>query len=833
MSFRKFIVLIFSFLAAVLPLSAQGTGQTDSVVVLMNAKSLELLEDAAGFQYRKAVDARFLHNNTYLVCDTALWNVNTKIINAFGNVQIIQDRTVLSSEKLDYLIDEDLAQFRGNRVQLLDKDGNTLRTRFLDYNTKDSVAYFQRGASMRDKDGQVIESDSGMYDSKAKLFTFEDNVNMYTDSVYVKTSRLEYHSDYDFAEFLGEIDAWKGKNMLSSRTGTYDKPNDRFFFTGNVHVMSDTQEGWSDSLYYDRPGNNVEMYGNIQVTDTTRKVSALGDILHYVDSLSMVTLEKNASVIAETNENGKIDTVYVGARKFIYHTVPKCDIDGNIVQMASKRLSDLGADPVSEYRRKAAEEAEQASAASAEDDPNDPEAAARRRELYAKNGQNGLQAASDEPSDSTSVQSSEMPEAPSDSPAAEDSLALDDMMMPDEPVEPDTTKIGFLTAVDGVRLFRSDMQVVCDSLEYCDLDSLARLFLSPIVWNEGNRQYTSDSLTIAINGQRMEKASLMSNAFITIQEDSICFDQIKSTEILAYFDSTTALRRFDALGGANALFFLQENDAFATVNKVESKMLSAVFKDGDIERVFYFDNPKNDAYPVVQLPKEDRRLKGFNWQPELRPQGKEDITPLQLRETERARYLAHAMPGFTETERYFPGHMDAIRKKLASQDSVRRVQHADEVRRRNLVEEQEALKVTDSLAALEILEKIAAADSPADSSDTAVVRDADEVIAPADSLTAVADTAAVNEPAPVDEKALRAAEAEARRLEKQEAKEARWAELDARDAAKQAEKDARNLERKRRSTLKKVMAAAKEGAKDMKKYERYVRKFEKRKERKQ
>ena len=102
------------------PVSAQrNRGQTDSVVVLMNAKSLELIEDVVGFHYRKAIEARFLHNNTYLVCDSAMWNVDARIINAYGNVQIIQDRTVLSSERLDYLIDDDLAQFRGPLVQLL------------------------------------------------------------------------------------------------------------------------------------------------------------------------------------------------------------------------------------------------------------------------------------------------------------------------------------------------------------------------------------------------------------------------------------------------------------------------------------------------------------------------------------------------------------------------------------------------------------------------------------------------------------------------------------------------------------------------------------------
>ncbi len=39
--------------------------------------------------------AKFLHNNTYLLCDTALWNVTTNIIDAVGHVRIIQDLSLI------------------------------------------------------------------------------------------------------------------------------------------------------------------------------------------------------------------------------------------------------------------------------------------------------------------------------------------------------------------------------------------------------------------------------------------------------------------------------------------------------------------------------------------------------------------------------------------------------------------------------------------------------------------------------------------------------------------------------------------------------------------
>ena len=214
---QKIAPLIFGALLAVSSISAQNDGRKENMVRLLQAKSVQIITDESERSYRKAVEATFLHNDTYLICDTAFWRVDDNIINAKGNVQLMQEGTVLTSETLDYYIDEDLAQFRGSVVQLLDKENNTLRTRYLDYNTADSVAVFSKGASMKDKDGQIIESVDGTYSSKEKLFTFSGNVNMFTDSIFIRTSTLEYHTDSEKAVFSSPTDFWKDDNMLSAQ----------------------------------------------------------------------------------------------------------------------------------------------------------------------------------------------------------------------------------------------------------------------------------------------------------------------------------------------------------------------------------------------------------------------------------------------------------------------------------------------------------------------------------------------------------------------------------------------------------------------------------------
>lgn len=896
MSFFRKLILSAVALTACLSLSAQNkkSEEKDSLVVLLSSKSAQMV-DIEGARYRKVVGpARFLHNNTYLICDTALWNVETKIIDAWGNVSVLQEETVLTSENLKYLIDEDLVQFRGSVVQLTDKDHNTLRTRHLDYNTKDSVAVFMNGGSMRDKDGQIIESRTGTYDSKINTFTFNNDVNMFTDSVFVKTRELVYESDLDLASFGSATDVWKDDNMLSSNKGWYDRARELFFFSDNVHVMSEDQEGWCDSLFFYRNTSDVEMLGNTQITDTTRNVFSLAGRVQYVDSLSKITLTRKPAVISQTEEqNGSIDTVYLGADKLVYYTQMKFEIAESVTKDADKRLKSLEVDPVGEFRRKAAEAAAKAKEEEAKKDPNyrpkapkpkgnaaPPDSTDRPRRTPPVSGlaKPGSQARPqrptrpDMPTRPTSPSKGDMP-APSGLPALADSLAMSDSLsMPDslavsdslavadslDMTPKDSTRIGFLKAVGKVKIYKKDIQVSCDSLLYCDLDSLARLYKEPLIWQEITRQYSADSVTLMIKDGKMQKASLMSNAFIVIKEDEKSFDQIKGTEMLAYFGEEGELVRFDVLGGASALFYLEENGVLATVNKPESKMLSAVLKNGEIQRIYYFEEAKNDGYPVVQMTADDKQLKGFNWLPERRPADRKAVTPLSLRPSERLKYAAHPRAKYKQTDIYFPGYMNDVYRQIEVRDSLRRVREWERQIAQMEAEEQarlDSLAMTDSLSNVTSLpdslsagpERLPVSDSLSVGRDSLSVR-RDSLMARKDSLAlsdslsipdslAVADSVIVNEPTKEELKAAAKAEKarikaekkaarELKRQERQAAKEARWAELDKRDAEKAAAKEAKLKAKERERKRKALEDAARQAEKDAQTLEKYRRKFE-------
>lgn len=867
MTFRRILVAISVFLLTIIRLNAQEkSSQVDSLVRLLSAQSMELIEKD-GVDYRKVTGpARFLHNDTYLICDTALWNVNTNEIFAISNVKILQDQTVLTGDRLTYYVDRDLAEFRGSLVQLEDKDHNILRTEYLDYNTRDSVAVFFNGGSMKDKEGQIIESKSGTYDSKTKLFTFIDDVNMFTDSIFVKSTTMEYNASTNKATFGYATDAWHDDNMLSSNAGWYDRNKEIFLFNKSVHGMSDTQEGWADSLFYFRNTKDIELLGNAQVTDTTRDMSALAGKMHYTDSLSQLKMTRKPAVIGVVKEKESApDTVYFGADTLIARMQMMFQVNAAEQANSKARVEALSTDAVQSYRQRAAKEAAEAAAKAAENDPNRP-----KPKKGAKKSETAE--ASDADVDVASGKADEIPlgkpEAASKSAAikpadisqdadtvvvksdyvsvATDSLSMaaDSLSMPTDSlsvpadslavgtdslaVNNDSTKVNFITALKNVKIFKSDFQIACDSLEYSGLDSLVRLYQKPLVWNEGRRQYSADSLYAVIRNNSLQKASLMSNAFIIVQEDSLCFDQIRAAEMLAYFDTTCALTRFDALGDANAVFYLQEDSVYATVNKSEAKMLYATFKDGDLDRVYYFDTAKNDGYPVAQMTREERVLKGFNWLPDKRPRGKSDITPLTVRPSERRKYAARPRTVFTFTDKYFPGYMSGVYKKIEKDK-------AEKAKREAARKEAEALKANaDSTGIVNAVDSLSQALPQVDS--------LNKVTSPVDSLSSVTDSLSNNAAAKdtlaltqTDPKeAARQAKLAARQA-KIAAREAKWARLDSLDAAKaqaKADKKAAKLRQKKLKSYLKMLDQQKVDDARLEKYKAVYLKQKEREDRK-
>ena len=680
----------------------------DSVFRMLEAERAEQYEKY-GIHYRLVQGhARFLHNDTYLLCDSASWNVDAKFIEAFGNVQIIQNKTMLKSEEMLYWINENRALFRGQLVELFDKDGNTLRTERLTYNTKDSVAVFEYGGALKDKDGNVIESRNGTYDAKEGLFTFEGKVELYMDTVEIKTSQLKYFSDKERAHFGDRTYVWRDEGFLRADAGWWDRASQVISFSNHVFMFDPSYDAWADELYYYQQDGKVDLLRNAQVLDTTNQTVYLGDHLQYLPADSThsqrgILSGEPAIIYYGENENHVVDTLYARADTFYVYAVPRCDIPEAEVKEAEKRTEDILYDALTKKRIEEAEQREKERIQKMRDAGKLPpewveqQKKAEADSIAALALQDSL--ASLPPMDSLAFVPDSLNVTPDSLNVTPDpirgldsiSVVTDSLSVAADSlsVAPprDTTPVRYILAWNNVKMFRSDLQAACDSMVFCELDSIARLYGEPVLWNEVRNQLTAEEMQLLMKDGSVDRGSMITNAWLISRQDSTHFNQIKSTEMLGYFRDNQ-LYRFDALGGVSAIFYMTDENVITTINVKESRSMTASIKDGNAQRLLYMESIKSDAYPVGELPAEKQRLKDFKWRGDERPVSREVITTRNVRTSERNQYEGLPRPLYPETNKYFDNY---IFKIIDSLNAVRLARQEQRQRERDSVLRAQAL----------------------------------------------------------------------------------------------------------------------------------------------
>ena len=199
-----------------------------------------------------------------------------------------------------------------------------------------------------------------------------------------------------------------------------------------------------------------------------------------------------------------------------------------------------------------------------------------------------------------------------------------------ETVDPDTREV---KAFHGVRFFRSDLQGVCDSMLFNTRDSVLYLFTEPVFWNEQYQLY-GDTILIYLNDSTIDFAHVRQFAFAIQQVDSVSFNQLKGTDLKAYFDGKS-VRQIDVSGNAESIFYPLENDgSMVGMNQTQSGYLSIWVKENKLERLKIWPNPEGTMTPIPDLRPEQKLLKDFYWFDYLRPQDKDDIYQVKKRKVQ-------------------------------------------------------------------------------------------------------------------------------------------------------------------------------------------------------
>ncbi len=189
-----------------------------------------------------------------------------------------------------------------------------------------------------------------------------------------------------------------------------------------------------------------------------------------------------------------------------------------------------------------------------------------------------------------------------------------------------------LYAFHKVKLFKRDLQGVCDSLVYNQSDSTIRLYNLPVLWS-GLNQLTADTITLQTSNSEISNIFLINNSFISAKADSDATESIDSTRYnqirgknMTGFLQENKLYKINVNGNGQTIYYAKNNKQknFA-VNRAECSDLVIYIEENKVKSITLLNEPDGTLYPIRQLSISELRLKGFSWFGQRRPQTKEDI----------------------------------------------------------------------------------------------------------------------------------------------------------------------------------------------------------------
>lgn len=206
-----------------------------------------------------------------------------------------------------------------------------------------------------------------------------------------------------------------------------------------------------------------------------------------------------------------------------------------------------------------------------------------------------------------------------------DSLLVDSVMVAQnlDTIWRDTT-YQQLRAFWHVRVFRNDIQAVCDSARYHGRDSLLTLFGMPICWNEDN-QMSADQIDIYFKNETVDYMHGVGNALAVKREGFSEFNQLAGKEMLAYVkDGDVYL--VDVKGNAETIFYPREDDgSYVGVNRTQSSFVKMYMQNRQIDHVVFTTATTGVMIPIDQALPEETKLSGFFWAEAERPLRPADI----------------------------------------------------------------------------------------------------------------------------------------------------------------------------------------------------------------
>lgn len=574
---------------------AKDTSRNDKVDV-DHADLFEYIQEEGSIIQKLNGNVELRQDSIYMYCDTAIIFNNVDVI-AKQNVIIQQgDSLNIFADSLDYSGSTRIAELFGDVI--LENKNQKLFTNRLTYDLNTKTATYFEGATLVN-DSTQLTSKRGYYYVDLKEAYFKDSVVVIDPQFNLRSDTLKFNTETKVVTFLGPTLITSDTSKVYCEAGFYDTENNLAEFTENAQFIKGEQQATADIIRYNGSLKEYTLEGNAQFEEDDRKASA--DIIRYDEINDKTFLTGNAKYEDEEQFIESEEIVY-DAKQEVYSTRGRSTI------IDPPQI--LEADQVDYSEEKGI-------------------GVALGNVIWRDTSAN-LTIVCEKANYNKQTDYLKAIGGKEGRPLLITLLEGDSLFMASDTllsVKADTTSSDssrILIAYYDVRVYKSDLQAVCDSLTYSSTDSIFRFFDDPIIWSDTS-QFLADTVNMVMKNDQIDRIFLINNAFIINSPDELFFNQIKGKDITAIFQEEE-LRQMDVQGNAESVYYARDDlGAYVGVNETICSDMLLFFGNNEIDKIKFFSQPKATLHPMQQAKHEQLKIEGFRWEVKLRPQKLEDL----------------------------------------------------------------------------------------------------------------------------------------------------------------------------------------------------------------
>jgi lipopolysaccharide export system protein LptA len=509
-----------------------------------------------------------------IFADSALYYAKTKQSNLFGKVVLVNGTQQLFTRKIHYDVGNKIATYHtGARMT---NGQSQLSSRHGYYYVNDDVIYFKGDVVITDPDF-TVRTDTMNFFTQDQVAQFVAPTLISQQGSRIYTEGGFYDIENDFAEFDRNPQYERGEQRGRARAMRYLGTSKEYILQDSAYIEEPNRLVRADVIRYNTINENATLIGNASYKDSTQEIT--GDKIRY-DSRN-----KNYSLVGRGRVSDPPNIIEADSLDFN-------DALGNGFAQGNVLWRDTTSDLVIYAHRL---------------DYNK-----KTEYIYAHGGFGEREGPGGRPMMTTLIENDTL------------YMSADTLTS----YKPDTlSDVRKILAYPDVRIFKSDMQAVADSLSFSSADSIFWFYRHetiPVIWSDTS-QFSGDTIKMMLKNKQLHQIWLRENALVVNSEDGQLFNQIKGKYTTAYFRDNEVREMWVDRNAQAVYYALDDSRAYIGVNETTCAEMRLYFGDNKVNSIKFYTQPVGKFTPIKKLGNKPLLLDGFFWDSARRPRRVIDI----------------------------------------------------------------------------------------------------------------------------------------------------------------------------------------------------------------